>query len=133
VQHEVRVPIRASEDVVIARKQGRIFATKLGFLKGDPAIIAAAISELTSNILQYALEGEIIMQYAEKDGRKGIEIIATDNGPGISDVERSMEDGYSTSGRLGLGLPGTKRVMDEFEIVSLPGRGTTVTIRKWLK
>ena len=91
-----------------------------------------AVSELGRNILKYAGAGEVVLQQLQSNGRPGMEAIVTDRGPGIQDVERALLDHYSTSGTLGLGLPGIRRMMDEFEIDSEPGQGTRVTIRKWL-
>lgn len=93
--------------------------------------MATAISELARNIVRYAVRGEIILRLVQNDGKKGIEVVANDDGPGIPDVGLAMQDGYSTSGGLGLGLPGTRRLMDDFEITSDFGKGTTVTVRRW--
>src|ERR1700741_4418866 len=111
------VPIVTELDIVIARQQGRALAARLGFSPGDLALVATAISELARNIVQYATRGEVVLQLV--DGRpRGILIIARDEGPGIADLPRAMQDGYSTGGGLGLGLPGAKRLMDEFDIVT---------------
>jgi serine/threonine-protein kinase RsbT len=125
--HEARVPIRSDADIVVARQQGRTVGARLGFSSSDLTLIATAISELARNIVSYATRGEIILRLVQQ----GIVIIAHDEGPGIPDVAQAMQDGYSTGNSLGLGLPGAKRLMDEFEIVSHPGKGTTVTIKKW--
>jgi serine/threonine-protein kinase RsbT len=127
---ETRVPIKQGGDIITARQQGRALATRLGFSSADQTLIATAISEMARNILVYAKTGEIILR-PQQDGRAGIVIIARDEGPGIADINRALQDGYSTSGSLGMGLPGTKRIMDEFSIVSEVGRGTTVTMKKW--
>jgi serine/threonine-protein kinase RsbT len=127
---ETRVPIRQGGDIITARQQGRALAAHLGFSSADQTLIATAISEMARNILVYAKIGEIILR-PQQDGRAGIVIIARDEGPGISDINRALQNGYSTSGSLGMGLPGTKRIMDEFLIVSEVGRGTTVTMKKW--
>jgi serine/threonine-protein kinase RsbT len=105
-------------------------AAQLGFSGADQTLIATAISEMARNILTYARCGEIILR-SEQDHRPGIIIIAADEGPGIPDIQRALQDGYSTSGSLGLGLPGTKRIMDEFSIISEVGKGTVVTMKKW--
>jgi len=97
----------------------------------DVALVAAAISELARNILQFAGRGEMVLTLVNQEGRRGIIISAIDEGPGIPDVAQAMQDGYSTCGGLGLGLPGVKRVMDEFDITSQVGHGTTVTAKKW--
>lgn len=128
---ELRLPIAADVDVVEARQQGRALAAVAGFSSGEQTVIAAAISEIARNILMYAKRGEIELRAVSFGDRTGIVIIARDNGPGIRDIPRAMQDGYSTSGGLGLGLPGAKRLMDEFEVVSSNGSGTTVTMKKW--
>jgi serine/threonine-protein kinase RsbT len=129
--HEARVPIRSDADIVVARQQGRTVGARLGFSSSDLTLIATAISELARNIVSYATRGEIILRLVQQSNQQGIVIIAHDEGPGIPDVAQAMQDGYSTGNSLGLGLPGAKRLMDEFEIVSHPGKGTTVTIKKW--
>jgi serine/threonine-protein kinase RsbT len=131
VAEETRVRIKSDLDIVAARHKGRELARELGFGPTDLAIIATAISELSRNIVLYARGGEIILKSAEENAAVAIIVVASDEGSGISDVEEAMRDGYSTSGSLGLGLPGVRRLMDEFEIVSELGRGTTVTARKW--
>jgi serine/threonine-protein kinase RsbT len=131
VQNEIHVPIHSDGDIVLARQQGRAFAATLGFSQGDLTLIATAISELARNIVEYAHNGEIILRALLKGSRKGIEIIASDRGPGIADINLALQDGYSTRRSLGMGLPGTRRLMDEFEISSHIGNGTIVTIRKW--
>jgi serine/threonine-protein kinase RsbT len=130
---ERTVPIRSDLDIVAARVEGRELAKELSFGVIDQARIATAISELTRNIVQYADQGEAIMRPIEVGGRVGIEIICHDKGPGIPDIELAMQDGYSTSTSLGMGLPGAKRLMDEFELESEIGAGTTVVVRKWLR
>ena len=127
---ETRVPIRQGSDIITARQQGRALAALLGFSSTDQTLIATAISELARNILLYAQSGEIILRSVQ-NGKKGITIIARDDGPGIADITLALQSGYSTSNSLGLGLPGTKRIMDEFTIVSQVGKGTTITMKKW--
>lgn len=129
--NEISILILSDGDIVTARQQGRQFAASLGFTQGDLTLIATAISELARNIVEYARKGEIRIHAAQKGAKRGIEIVASDDGPGISDLITAMQDGFSSRRSLGLGLPGTKRLMDEFEITSRPGRGTVVTIRKW--
>jgi serine/threonine-protein kinase RsbT len=129
---ETRVPIQADNDIVTARQQGRARAQHVGFTGSDLTVIATAISELGRNILAYAGSGDIILQPVHAGGRRGIVVVARDEGPGIPDVELALQDAYSTSKSLGLGLPGTRRLMDEFDIVSVVGKGTTVTVKKWL-
>ena len=126
---DTRVAIRSDTDIVIARQKGRALAAQLGFSSTDQTLIATAISEVARNILRYAKTGEIRFQ-AETNGKAGITIVAHDEGPGIPDVAVALQNGYSTSGSLGMGLPGTKRIMDEFTIASEVGKGTTVTMKK---
>jgi serine/threonine-protein kinase RsbT len=128
---EIRVAINSDQDIVTARQRGRALAIELDFSSGDATLIATAISELARNIVSYARKGEIILNAVQLSSRQGISIIASDNGPGIRDIRQAMRDGFSTSGSLGLGLPGVRRLMDEFEIASEPGRGTIVTVKKW--
>jgi len=128
---ETRIPIRSEIDIVTARQKGRAMAVTSDIAPADATLIATAISELARNIVLYAKEGEVVLQIVENNGRRGIKIVAGDNGPGIADLEMAMQLGYSTSGSLGLGLPGVKRLMDEFEIASEIGKGTRVTVVKW--
>ncbi|MBI4319725.1 MAG: ATP-binding protein [Chloroflexi bacterium] len=128
---EARVPIRSETDILLARQQGRQMAAALGLTVIDQVATATAISELARNIVQYATSGEIVLRIIELEGRRGIVVIAQDGGPGISDIQRVLRGGYSTSGGLGLGVSGTRRLMDEFEIDSQIGKGTTVTVKKW--
>lgn len=130
---ELKVPIQGDADIVVARQEGRRLASNLEFTGSDLTVIASAISEIARNIVAYAKTGEIEMKHAERNGRRGIVIVARDNGPGIKDVAQAMLDGFSTAGSLGLGLPGARRLMDELEISSEPGKGTTVTMRKWAR
>jgi serine/threonine-protein kinase RsbT len=124
-------PINSDADVVAARQRGREIANLLGFTPTDSTLIATAISELARNIVTYAKHGHIAIRSLQLGERVGIAVVAQDEGPGIANIALAMQDGYSTSGSLGLGLPGVKRLMDEFEIVSEPNAGTTVTIKKW--
>ena len=126
------VPIATAGDIVTARQQGRALAARIGFSGSDLTVVATAISELARNILEYATAGTITLDLAQRGSRVGIVIEAADQGPGIPDVARAMQDGYSTGKGLGLGLPGVRRLMDEFELASEPGRGTTVTAKKWV-
>jgi serine/threonine-protein kinase RsbT len=128
---EIRLAIGADADIVAARQQGRRLALVIGFSPGDATVVSAAISEIARNILEYAGRGEIRIGAVESRGRHGIEVVGTDAGPGIPDVGLAMQDGYSTSGSLGLGLPGARRLMDDFDVRSEVQRGTTVTMRKW--
>jgi serine/threonine-protein kinase RsbT len=130
---EVRVPITSEADILIARQQARAMAAKLGFWSVEQSFIAIAISEIALNIVQYAGQGEIILNTMEKNGTQGIVIVARDEGPGIADIALALRDGYSTGGGPGLGLSAAKRLMDEFEIFSEAGKGTTVTMKKWVR
>ena len=130
---DVSVTIRSDADVVAARSVGRSLAEDSGFGMTDVTMIATAISELARNILKYAHEGEIVVEAVQRNSRSGVSVVARDDGPGIADVSLAMQDGFSTADSLGLGLPGTRRLMDEFEIVSSPGAGTVVTAIKWLR
>lgn len=130
---ELRVPINADADIVAARQEGRRLASQLDFTPSDLTVIASAISEIARNIVEYANTGDVSMTIIEKNGRRGIMVVAQDIGPGIADVAAALQDGFSTSGSLGLGLPGARRLMDEFEIHSEVGRGTRVTMRKWAR
>lgn len=94
-------------------------------------MVATAVSELAGNIIKYATRGEVVVRGVKERGRRGVEVVVSDNGPGIADVEQALQDHFSTSGTLGLGLPGVKRLMDQFSIESAPGRGTTVVACKW--
>jgi serine/threonine-protein kinase RsbT len=131
VHSEAEIPIEAEGDVVKARQKGRELATMLGFSTTDQTLIATAISEIARNIVRYARRGSVTFTRIERQGRAGIQIVATDSGPGIADVELAMRDGYSTGKSLGVGLPGARRLVDELELVSNVGVGTTVTLRKW--
>ena len=129
---ETRVGIDHEADIVAARQKGRELATQAGFPASEATLIATAISEVARNIVIYARRGEVVLDLVHDGGRHGIRIVARDEGPGIPDVELAMRDGYSTGRSLGLGLPGARRIVDEFEISSEVGRGTIVTMRKWL-
>jgi serine/threonine-protein kinase RsbT len=131
-REESVVPISSSADIVTARQRGRALAAALGFAGSDLTLIATAISELARNIIEYATSGQIVLSPEAANGRPGIAIVARDEGPGIPDVSRALSAGYSTGPGLGLGLPGVRRLMDDFEITSNAGRGTTVSVRKWL-
>jgi len=128
---DVRVAIRTDADVVTARQQARAIGAGLGFSSTDLTLLATAISEIARNITTYAGEGEVALRVLDDGGRQGIEVVATDAGPGIDDVELAMQDGYTTGSGLGLGLPGTRRLVDEFELRTQPGSGTWVRLVKW--
>jgi serine/threonine-protein kinase RsbT len=128
---ELVVPIKADVDVVFARQKVRGLVSDLRFSGSELTLIATAISEVARNIVSYAGSGEIVLRVVQRGQRRGLLVIARDRGPGIADIERAMEDGYSTSRGLGLGLPGSKRLMDEFQLVSEVGKGTEITMTKW--
>ncbi len=131
---EEHLSIEGEEDIVLARQAAREAARRLGFSMVDQSRIATAVSELTRNVVRYALErgGDVYLREVRGPaGQVGLEIVVSDQGPGIPDVAAALREGYSTSRGLGLGLPGTRRLMDEMAIDSAPGRGTTVTVRKW--
>lgn len=128
---ELHIPIEHEADIVTARQSGRDLATRIGFAGSDLTVIATAISEVVRNMVVYAKRGELHLSAVRDGPREGILIVAEDHGPGIADVRQAMLDGYSTGGSLGLGLPGARRLMDEFEIDSALGRGTTVCMKKW--
>ena len=129
---EIHVSVGSDADIVTARQKGRALAEALGFSITDLVMVATSISELARNIVLYATKGEIVLSVAINDrGKRGIVVVARDEGPGIRDVKQAMQAGFSTSGSLGLGLPGVRRLMDDFQIVSEVGKGTIVTARKW--
>jgi RNA polymerase sigma factor (sigma-70 family) len=127
---EVRVAVRADGDVVAARQAARELAGRLGFSPTELTEIATAVSEVVRNIVRFADAGEVLVELLDSP-RRGIRITARDSGPGIPDVQEALREGYSTYRGLGLGLPGARRLMDEFAVASEPGRGTTVTMTKW--
>lgn len=129
----VQSRVATEADVYVTVHQVKALARKMGFNEADQTRIETAISELARNIVLYAGEGIIEAQVVARGERQGLRIQALDYGPGITDIEQAMEDGYTTSGGLGSGLGGTKRMMDEFYIESVPGRGTKITVLKWLK
>lgn len=128
---EVHVEIASDADVVQARAEARSLAGELGFTRTDATLIATAISEIARNMVIHADGGEIVLLSTRDELRYGVEVVARDSGPGIDDVESALEDGVGTGAGLGLGLPGARRVMDEFEIDSARERGTVVRMRKW--
>jgi serine/threonine-protein kinase RsbT len=130
---EVTVLIEREADVVAARQKGRELAAALGFSSTEQTLVATAISEVARNIVSYAGKGRVILADIEDGPRRGLTIIANDEGPGIADVELALRDGYSTGKSLGLGLPGARRLVDAFVIESTLGVGTTVTMTKWLR
>lgn len=133
MENQSCVKIVTEWDIVAARQLGRNVAKELGFGTVDQARITTAISELARNIYLYAGQGEMRIERINDSGKKGLKIVAIDNGPGISDIRKVMEDGFSTSGGLGAGLPGVKRLMDGFDITSTVGEGTNIQAVKWLR
>ena len=127
----MRILIACDQDLVRARQRGRELAASIGFSSSEATLVATAISELARNIVLYASRGEIALRCASCGTRRGVTIVARDQGSGIANIALACEEGYSTSGGLGLGLPGVRRIVDEFAIDSQPGRGTTVTATKW--
>ena len=132
VSADIVVDIDNSDDIVAARKAGHQLATDLGFSLTDVTMIATAISEIARNITSYAGRGAVRVAVADREGRKALVVRAEDQGPGIADIERAMEDGYSTGRGLGMGLPGARRLMDRLVVESLIGRGTVVEMWKWV-
>jgi serine/threonine-protein kinase RsbT len=131
VEDESRIAIESDADVVTARQRARELAADLELSSTDQTLLATAISEVARNITTYATRGEVLVSVVTDDERRGIRVVARDQGPGIEDIERALQDGYTTGGGLGLGLPGARRLVDDFTIDSAPGRGTTVTLVKW--
>jgi serine/threonine-protein kinase RsbT len=127
----IHVPIRSDEDLVQARAEARALATALGFSRTDATLIATAISEIARNIVVHVGVGELELSSVHEDSRHGIVVVARDAGAGIRDVHAALQHGHAGRGGLGLGLPGARRLMDEFEVTSGPDTGTTVTMRKW--
>ena len=133
IRNDVCIPIGSGADIVAARLEGRRFAAEAGFSGTDLTVIATAISELARNIVEYARNGEIILSRVQDGNKEGFRVGACDQGPGIPNIELAMQDGYSTGGGLGMGLPGTRRLMDEFIINSRLGEPTTVIATKWIR
>jgi serine/threonine-protein kinase RsbT len=131
VAHDFVVDVSHPDDIVIARQAGHELARQLGFSLTDVTMIATAISEIARNITSYAGKGEVRVGVQYRDGRRALVVRAEDDGPGIGDVERALEDGYSTGSGLGLGLPGARRLMDRLIVESTPGEGTIVEMWKW--
>jgi serine/threonine-protein kinase RsbT len=132
VTTDIVVAIDNSDDIVEARKAGHQLALDLGFSLTDVTMIATAISEIARNITSYAGHGAVRVFVADREGRQALVVRAEDQGPGIADVERAMEDGYSTGRGLGMGLPGSRRLMDKLFVESALGRGTVVEMWKWV-
>jgi serine/threonine-protein kinase RsbT len=132
VEGDTVVAINNPDDIVAARKAGHQLALDLGFSLTDVTMIATAISEVARNITSYAGRGKVLVTVADREGRRALVVRAEDDGPGIADVERALEDGYSTGRGLGLGLPGARRLMDRLIVESALGRGTVIEMWKWV-
>lgn len=131
-KREIRIAINRDMDIARAIVQAKKMSNQVAFAAVDQSKIATVVSELARNILKYAGHGHLILCALDHGTGRGIEIVAEDHGPGIDDTIRALTDHYSSAGTLGLGLPGVKRLMDDFELQSNPGVGTRVTVRKWL-
>jgi serine/threonine-protein kinase RsbT len=127
------VQIGSDADVLLARQTGRKVAERVGFAGSDLTMISTAISELARNIIRYARTGEVVVSTISDGGRVGVMVVARDSGPGIPDIDLAMRDGYTTGSGMGLGLPGARRLMDEFAIFSEVSEGTTVVMKKWTR
>lgn len=125
--------IGSDADVLLARQTGRKVAERVGFAGSDLTMISTAISELARNIIRYARTGEVVVSTISDGGRVGVMVVARDSGPGIPDIDLAMRDGYTTGSGMGLGLPGARRLMDEFAIFSEVSEGTTVVMKKWTR
>ena len=132
MEAESRIAIESDADVVTARQRARELAGELELSSTDQTLLATAISEVARNITTYAKRGEVLLSIVRDDGgRRGIRVIARDDGPGIENLELALQDGYTSGGGLGLGLPGARRLVHEFHIDTAPGKGTTVTLVMW--
>lgn len=132
MEREARIDITSATDIVTARQKGRGLAIELGFEGSDLTVIATAISEIARNIIEHAERGQIVLSPVHQGNRRGLAIVAQDQGPGIPDVGQAMQYGFSSRKGLGVGLPGAKWLMDEFDIETKVGKGTVVTMKKWL-
>jgi anti-sigma regulatory factor (Ser/Thr protein kinase) len=129
----VRILINHDCDIVAARQAARQLGSQAGVKATDLTLLATAVSEVARNIVRFTAGGEIVVQVVHLGDRKGVRVTARDVGPGIPDVDRAMADGFTTCAGLGVGLPGARRLMDEFAVVSDAKRGTTVTMTKWCR
>jgi serine/threonine-protein kinase RsbT len=128
-----RIAIESDADVVTARQRARALAVGLEMPGTDQTLLATAISEIARNITAYAVRGEVLLDVVQDGTRRGVRVVARDEGPGIEDLEKALTDGYTTGGGLGLGLPGARRLVDDFDIETAPGEGTRVTLVKWTR
>jgi serine/threonine-protein kinase RsbT len=128
-----RIAIESDADVVTARQRARALAVGLEMPSTDQTLLATAISEIARNITAYAVRGEVLLDVVQDGTRRGVRVVARDEGPGIEDLEKALTDGYTTGGGLGLGLPGARRLVDDFDIQTAPGQGTRVTLVKWTR
>jgi serine/threonine-protein kinase RsbT len=126
----VTIPVNVDADVVLARQAVRELASQLRFSSTDLTVIATAVSEIVRNVVRFAESGQVELELLEEP-RRGLQVVCRDVGPGIDDVDKALTDGHSTYRGLGLGLPGARRLMDEFAVLSESGRGTTITMTKW--
>ncbi len=131
IERDAAIPVRSDVDVLKARQYGKELAASLHFSSSERTIIATAISEIARNTVLYGISGSIVLKVVQQGGKRGLLVIVRDQGPGIADLGLVMQDGYTTSHGLGIGLPGAKRLMDEFDIVSEVGIGTVITMKKW--
>ncbi len=131
VQRSETVPIRSSSDVVLVRQRVRAFCVEQNIGLVDQTKIVTAASELGRNTLEHGGGGEALLESLQEAGRSGIRLTFRDTGPGIADLALAMQDGYTSGKGMGLGLSGSKRLMQEFDIESEPGRGTVVTVARW--
>ena len=129
---EKKLNISGEADVAYAALDAKNYAKEIGFSNSDQYMISTAVSELARNILVYAKKGTIYLKTIEEKSKKGVEVVAEDSGPGIKDTEKALEDNFSTGGTMGVGLPGAKRLMDDFQIDSRHNQGTKIIIRKWI-
>jgi serine/threonine-protein kinase RsbT len=133
-ERESVIPIESDADVVTARQRARQMAGELELTTTDQTLLATAISEVARNITSYATRGEVLLSVVHDDnGHEGIQVIARDEGPGIENLELALRDGYTSGGGLGLGLPGARRLVDDFHIETAPGQGTKVTLVMWAR
>lgn len=130
-EQDLRIEVASDADIVPARARGRALAGQLGFSRIDATLVATAISEIARNIVVHAGRGEIEVKSAYETDRRGVVVVARDEGPGIPDLDAALQEGFGTKGGLGLGLPGVRRIMDEFVIDTAPNQGTTVTMHMW--